>query len=112
MRRIDRRLGLVFCLFCLVFSVAIARAFWLQGVRGGALRAEAHDQQVTKVTVPGERGRVLDRNGKVLATSENAADVIATPYQVTHPVATAARLYPLLDVPESDLLKALSDRSS
>jgi cell division protein FtsI (penicillin-binding protein 3) len=112
MRRIDRRLGLVFCVFCLVFSVAIARAAWLQGVRGGSLRAEAHNQQVTQVTIPGERGRVLDRNGKVLATSENAADVIATPYQVEDPAGTAARLHQILGVSESDLLSALSARSS
>ena len=74
MRLIDRRLGLLFCFFVLLFSVALARAAWLQGVRGGELRADAHSQQVTTVTVPGERGRVLDRNGKVLAVSEDAAD--------------------------------------
>src|SRR5215475_7177913 len=70
MRGIDRRVGLLFCGFLLIFSFAFVRAFWLQGVRGGALRAEAHSQQVTQVTVPGQRGRVLDRNGKVLATTD------------------------------------------
>ena len=43
MRLIDRRLGLLFCFFVLLFSVALARAFWLQGVRGGDLRAEWRD---------------------------------------------------------------------
>jgi cell division protein FtsI (penicillin-binding protein 3) len=112
MRRIDRRLGLLFCIFCLVFSFAIARAFWLQGVRGGALRAEAHGQQVTEVTIPGQRGRILDRNGKVLAASEDAADVIATPYQVKDPGRTAVQLHEVLGMPTSELLEPLSDRSS
>ncbi|MGE5747322.1 MAG: peptidoglycan D,D-transpeptidase FtsI family protein [Solirubrobacterales bacterium] len=112
MRLIDRRLGLLFCLFCLVFSFVIARSFWLQGVKGGSLRAEARSQQVTRVTIPGQRGRVLDRNGKVLAASEDAADVIATPYQVENPAQTALRLHDVLDVPTPDLLKSLSDRSS
>src|SRR5947208_4399430 len=112
MRLIDRRLGLLFCGFCLLFSFAIVRAFWLQGVQGGALRSEARDQQVTRVTIPGQRGRVLDRNGKVLATSEDAADVIATPYQVVNPAMTALRLHAILKVPTPDLLNALSDRSS
>ena len=53
MRGIDRRLGLLFCGFLLIFSFAFVRAFWLQGVRGGTLRAEAHSQQVTQVTIPG-----------------------------------------------------------
>ena len=53
-------------------------------MRGGELRADAR-QQVTTVEVPGERGRVIDRNGKVLRVSEDAATVIATPYQVKDP---------------------------
>ena len=72
------------------------RSFWLQGVKGGSLSAEARSQQVTRVTIPGERGRVLDRNGKVLAASEDAADVIATPYQVENPAQTALRLHEVL----------------
>ena len=112
MRGIDRRLGVLFCGFLLIFSFAVARSFWLQGVRGGTLRAEAHSQQVTEVTVPGQRGRVLDRNGKVLASSEDAADVIATPYQVKNPAQTALRLHDLLGVPTPDLVSKLADRSS
>jgi cell division protein FtsI (penicillin-binding protein 3) len=112
MRLIDRRLGLLFCIFCLIFTFAIARSFWLQGVKGGSLRAEARSQQVTRVTIPGERGRVLDRTGKVLAASEDAADVIATPYQVENPGQTALRLHEILGEPTADLLQSLSDRSS
>jgi cell division protein FtsI/penicillin-binding protein 2 len=112
MRYIDRRLGLLFCLFLLLLSFALVRSFWLQGVRGGALGAEARSQQVTRVTIPGQRGRVLDRNGKVLAASEDAADVIATPYQVKNPGRTALRLHHALGVPTTDLSEALADRSS
>jgi cell division protein FtsI/penicillin-binding protein 2 len=112
MRGIDRRLGLLFCGFLLLFSFAVARSFWLQGVRGGALRAEAHSQQVTQVTVPGQRGRVLDRNGKVLAASEDAADVIATPYQVKNVGQTALKLHDLLGVPTTDLVSKLGNRDS
>jgi cell division protein FtsI (penicillin-binding protein 3) len=112
MRQIDRRLGLLFCGFLLLFSLALVRAFWLQGVKGGALRAEARSQQVTTVTIPGQRGRVLDRNGKVLAASEDAADVIATPYQVKNPGRTALRLHDVLGEPTAELAEALADRSS
>ncbi|MGH2957202.1 MAG: peptidoglycan D,D-transpeptidase FtsI family protein [Solirubrobacterales bacterium] len=112
MRAIDRRLGLLFCLFLVLFSVVLARAFWLQAVRGGELKAEARGQQVEKVVVPGERGRVIDRTGKVLAVSEEAADVIATPYQVEDPAQAAALLHDALGAPEAELLEALSDPDS
>src|SRR3954467_2779677 len=112
MRMIDRRLGLLFCIFCLVFSFAVVRSFWLQGVKGGSLRAEARSQQDTEGTIPGERGRVLDRNGKVLAASEDAADVIATPYQVKDPGQTALRLHDILGEPTTDLVSQLANRNS
>ncbi|MGZ5326382.1 MAG: peptidoglycan D,D-transpeptidase FtsI family protein, partial [Solirubrobacterales bacterium] len=112
MRLIDRRLGILFVGFALLFSVALARAAWLQGVRGGALAADAHSQQTEKLVVPGRRGRVLDRTGKVLAVSEDAADVTATPYQVPDPDATATRLAPLVGVPAGELADKLADRSS
>jgi len=109
MRHIDRRLGLLFCVFLALFSIALARAAWLQGVKGGELRAEARTQQVTAVTVPGERGRVLDRNGKVLAVTEEAATVIATPYQVVDPAGTARALGAILpDVTAAELEEKLS----
>ncbi len=112
MRGIDRRLGLLFCGFLLIFSFGIARSFWLQGVRGGALRAEAYSQQVTPVTVPGQRGRVLDRSGRVLASSEDATDVIATPYQVENVGQTALRLHDILGEPTTDLVSKLGNRNS
>jgi cell division protein FtsI (penicillin-binding protein 3) len=112
MRGIDRRLGLLFCGFLLIFAFALTRAFWLQGVKGGALRAEARSQQVTQVTVPGQRGRVIDRNGKVLAASEDAADVIATPYQVENPGQAALKLHDILGEPTTDLVAKLANRSS
>ncbi|MGZ8667012.1 MAG: peptidoglycan D,D-transpeptidase FtsI family protein [Solirubrobacterales bacterium] len=112
MRLIDRRLGLIFSLFVLLFSVALARAAWLQGVKGGELRADARSQQVTTIAVPGERGRVLDRSGNVLAVSEDAATVVATPYQVKDPAGTAERLSEVLPVTQTEIEEALSDPES
>jgi len=112
MRLIDRRLGLIFCGFVLLFSVALARAAWLQGVKGGELRADARTQQVTTVAVPGERGRVIDRNGKVLAVSEDAATIVATPYQVEDPEGAARRLAGILPVSRSEVADALDDPES
>ncbi len=108
MRLIERRIGLLFAAFFLCFSIVVARALWLQGVRGGALASQASYQQSETVTVPGLRGTVYDRNGAELAVSEDAASVYATPYQVKDPERTALRLAPLLDVSKDNVLKALT----
>ncbi|MDQ2939899.1 MAG: hypothetical protein M3R23_05155, partial [Actinomycetota bacterium] len=108
MRLVERRIGLLFAAFFLCFAVILARALWLQGVRGGALASEATSQQTEMVTVPGLRGRVLDRRGQELAVSEDAASVYATPYQVKDPERTASRLASVLDVSRDELLKGLT----
>lgn len=111
MKLIERRSGLLFACFALAFLVVMARAGWLQAVKGGELSADARSQQVATVTVPGLRGTILDRNGRALALSEEAATIFATPYQVKNPPKTAKELAKVLDEDEDDLLKALTAES-
>ncbi len=111
MRLIERRVGLLFAGFLLCFLVIIGRAFWLQGVQGSRLASEAISQQTETVTVPGLRGSLLDRRGNELATSEDAATIYATPYQVENPPKAAERLASILDLDRADVLESLTAES-
>ncbi len=111
MRTIERRIGLLFAGFLLCFLVIAGRAFWLQGVQGAKLASEAAYQQTDIVTVPGLRGSVLDRFGNPLAVSEDAKTIYATPYQVKKPRQAAAKLAPILDLEESEVLQSLTEDS-
>ncbi|MGC1164477.1 MAG: penicillin-binding protein 2 [Solirubrobacterales bacterium] len=108
MRLIERRIGLLFAAFLLCFLVIVGRAFWLQGVQGGALASEALSQQTETVTVPGLRGSLLDRSGNQLAASENAATIFATPYQVKNPPYAAKKLASILELDKADVLESLT----
>ena len=109
---IDRRVGLLFASFVLLLALVLVRAAWVQGINGGSLSAEAQSQQVETVVVPGSRGTILDRTGKELAVSEDAATVFATPYQVEDPEATAHKLAKVLDGDQDEILASLADRDS
>src|SRR5881394_340294 len=111
MRTIERRIGLLFAGFLICFLVIAGRAFWLQGVQGAKLASEAAYQQTDVVTVPGLRGSVRDRFGNPLAVSEDAKTIYATPYQVKKPRQAAAKLAPILDLEESEVLKSLTEDS-
>ncbi len=111
MRTIERRIGLLFAGFLFCFIAIAGRAFWLQGVQGAKLASEATYQQTDVVTVPGLRGGILDRNGKPLAASEDAATIFATPYQVKDPHRTAAKLAPILGLDRDEVLQSLTARS-
>jgi cell division protein FtsI (penicillin-binding protein 3) len=110
-RLIERRIGLLFAGFLLCFLVIIGRAFWLQGVQGAQLSSQAISQQTETIEVPGLRGALLDRRGNKLASSENAATIYATPYQVKNPPEAAAKLAPILEEKKGEVLEALTEES-
>jgi cell division protein FtsI (penicillin-binding protein 3) len=111
MRLIERRIGLLFAGFLLAFLVVVCRAFWLQGVEASQLSSQALNQQTETIAVPGLRGAILDRNGTRLASSEDAATIYATPYQVKNPPKAAAVLAPILEEKKGKVLEALTEES-
>jgi cell division protein FtsI (penicillin-binding protein 3) len=111
MRLIERRIGLLFAGFLVAFLLVVVRAFWLQGVEASQLSSQALDQQTHAVMVPGLRGAILDRNGTRLASSEDAATIVTTPYLVKKKVKAASELAPLLKEKPSKVLAALNTES-
>jgi cell division protein FtsI (penicillin-binding protein 3) len=111
MRLIERRIGLLFAGFLVAFLLIVCRAFWLQGVEASQLSSQALDQQSQNLMVPGLRGAILDRDGTLLASSEDAATIYATPYQVKNPPQAAARLAPVLKLKKGEVLEALTAES-
>jgi cell division protein FtsI/penicillin-binding protein 2 len=110
-RLVERRIGLLFAGFLLCFLLVVSRAFWLQGVQGAKLSSEAISQQTETVTVPGLRGSVLDRSGNLLASSEDAATIYATPYQVKNKPQAAKEIAAILKEKPAEVLEALTAES-
>ncbi len=110
-RLIERRIGLLFAGFLCAFLLIVCRAFWLQGVEASQLSSQALEQQSQTIDVPGLRGSILDRNGTRLASSEDAATIYATPYQVKNPPRAAERLAPILKQKKGKVLEALTAES-
>jgi cell division protein FtsI (penicillin-binding protein 3) len=108
---IDRRVGLLFLFFVAALGVATLRVGWLGMVRSPALQRAAATQQVQTLQLPAPRGTITDRHGAVLAVSEPASDISATPYLVKDKLAAAARLAPLLKTSRDEVLAKLSQRA-
>ena len=62
---------LIFFLFiCLIFSVTAGRLFWIQIIRGSYYKKLSEENRVKLIANPPIRGRLLDRNGVVLADNK------------------------------------------
>ena len=95
----------------LVLAALLAGAFlgltgrlaYLQIVRHTELVQMAERQYSRTVVLPARRGPIVDRHGAPLATSTPAESLFAQPRAVGDPVRVAARLAPILQLPERDL---------
>jgi cell division protein FtsI (penicillin-binding protein 3) len=111
-RLIERRIGFLFAVFLALLAFGGMKAAWLGVVKAGSLKRAASTQQDAQITVPARRGAIEDRDGIELAVSQPAVTVAATPYLVRDPAGVAARLAPLLDRHEDELIKQLARRDT
>ncbi|HYT10008.1 MAG TPA: penicillin-binding protein 2, partial [Mycobacteriales bacterium] len=91
-----RRLGVGFAAVCTLLVVLGGRLVQLQGFDGARLAAKAQQQRLNSTPITAVRGKILDRDGRVLAYTVAARTIFADPKLVVDPVATAAELAPLL----------------
>ncbi|MBG0789458.1 MAG: PASTA domain-containing protein [Desulfovibrionaceae bacterium] len=86
------KIGFVTALFAIALAALWVRTAWVQLYEGDALADRAARQGHAAEYEYGERGRIFDRNGEMLATSVEAKSVCAYPYEVAHPDHAAAVL--------------------
>ncbi|MFB9243226.1 penicillin-binding protein 2 [Massilia antarctica] len=102
----------LFVLFASFVALA-GRAMWLQTVTEDFLQGQGKNRYERTIELPATRGRILDRNGQVLASSVPVKAVWAIPEDVLEsPPEKLRALAALLKMSEAELRKKLdSDRT-
>ncbi|MEM5432565.1 penicillin-binding protein 2 [Cupriavidus oxalaticus] len=100
----------VFLMFAAFVALAL-RAAWIQGPGNQFYEAEGKKRFQRTLELPATRGKILDRNGLVLATSLPVKAIWAVPEDVPNQVELAKirQLARLLGMSEKDLGKKLSE---
>ena len=91
-----------------LFLFIFARFFFVQVVSGAKLRSRALGQWTREIPVVAERGRIFDRNGRLLAGNATSYTVFARPNAVKDKTAAAAALANVFSLDEAYLLKKLT----
>lgn len=109
----DWRSRLVLIVLFTAFAALGGRALWLQGMSTHFLQQQGKSRYERTLELPATRGKIMDRNGQVLASSLPVKAVWAIPDDVlAAPPEKIKELARLLDMPEVELRKKLdSDRT-
>jgi cell division protein FtsI (penicillin-binding protein 3) len=101
----------LFLIFVGLLLMAV-RAVWLQGISTGFLQKKGESRFVRTLELPATRGKIMDRNGHVLASSIPVKAIWAIPEDVKEaPKSQLQDLAKLLEMSEKELNKKLdSDR--
>jgi cell division protein FtsI (penicillin-binding protein 3) len=91
------------------FCLLLGRAAYLQGWNRGFLQAKGESRYSRTLELPAHRGRVLDRNGEVLAASTPVKSIWAIPQDIALAPGELERLAAALELPREDLRRRLSD---
>ena len=104
------RSRLVLFLIFVGFTALVVRAIWVQGFGNSFYEEKGNKATLRSIEMPASRGKILDRNGEVLATSLLAKAIIAFPEAVPEdlPKEKLAQLARLLEIGEGELKKKLS----
>jgi len=93
-----------FAILCIVlFAILLARLWYLQIASGAELLAESETNRKRLIRVRAPRGLILDRNGKVLATSRPQFVVLAIPELLAENPKAYDTLCRVLNVTKEDI---------
>jgi cell division protein FtsI (penicillin-binding protein 3) len=102
-----------FLLFVFIasFGLLLGRSVYLQGLNNEFLRAKGESRFSRVIEIPASRGRILDRNGEVLAVSTPVKSVWAIPGEAQVNRRDLARLAGLLEMSSGEIDRRLADTS-
>ena len=107
---LKRRLIVAVAVLVAWSTVIEARLVYLQVARHADLTERAERQQLRTVETTAKRGDILDRSGRVLAYSVEAASIYAVPTEISDPDASAAALCAVLSACGAGERQALAER--
>lgn len=107
-----KRIVTVFLFALLLFVVVLIRLAFVQFVMGEELVEKAEASWSRDIVFEAERGKILDKNGLVLAENVSAPTVMVVPRQINNPDRTATLLSQIIDISKDDMLQHLTKNTS
>ena len=104
----EERLRHLLIAFAIILTVVAGHLVWYQVFQGPSLAKEASDHRSNVIKLQARRGTIYDRNGNVLAMSEDCLTIYCNPKEIKEPYLTAEVLATHLGGSAEDYVDALT----
>ncbi len=111
-KRIDARIKVILLILILLFIFIIARVFYVQVFEYDKLSELASDLWSRELPIAADRGKILDRNGKVLADNLTTTSLVLIPNQIKDKDSTSQKLADILGVSKEEMDKHVFKETS
>ncbi len=109
---IHTRIRFVFLVVLLILLVIIFKVFYIQVISYDKLSNLAEALWSRELPITADRGEILDRNGKKLATNITTTSLVVIPNQIKNKEDTAKKISTILNSDYNDMLKHVSKKTS
>ncbi len=104
-RWIEPRLRLIKIIAAGVFLVVLVSFWYLQILQGGQWKDIAHHNQIRRIPLAAPRGKVMDRNGRIILENRESYNITVTPADVDDK--TISILAACLKIEEKEILRII-----
>ena len=108
----NNRIKLIFLICTFVFLLIIIKVFYSQVIEYRKLNTLAENLWSRNLPVGAERGRILDRNGKVIAGNVTTSTLVLIPNQIKNKEEVARNLASIIGVSYEEMYKHVSKKVS
>ena len=109
---IHTRIRYVFLVVTIILIIAIARVFYIQVFSYQKLNTLAESLWSRELPISADRGKIVDRKGRELATNITTTSLVVIPNQIKDKEKTAKYLSDILKSDYKDMLKHVSKKTS
>lgn len=108
----NKRIKIVLLFVLLIFLIIIGRVFYVQVIEYDKLNELASNLWSRQLPVEADRGKILDRNGKVIASNLTTASLVVVPNQIKDKEDAAKKISEILDADYEEILRHFSKKTS
>lgn len=112
LRKVDMRIRVLLLILVFAFILIIFKVFWVQIFDYKKLSSLANDLWSRDLPVEANRGRILDRNGVVLADNLTTTSLVLVPNQIKDKKKATQELARILKVSEEEMSKHVNKVAS